>query len=65
MPSVCYSQGQTGFTCLYSVIIGDNEPVPLQPNLEKSGGANNDIGKFLVWPSSTDSPYMSFDFSGA
>ena len=65
MPSVCNREGQVGSRCSYSVIIGDNEPVPLQPNLENSGGANNDIGKFLVWPSSTDSPYMTFDFGGA
>ena len=65
MPSVCNSQSQIGFTCLYSVIIGDNEPVPLQPNLENSGGGNNDIGKFLMWPSGTDSPFMTFDFGSA
>ena len=33
---------------------------PLQPSVENSGGSNNDI----VWPSSTDSPYMTFDFGG-
>jgi hypothetical protein len=51
--------------CGYSVILGDNEPVPPQPNLENSGGSNRDIGKFLVWPSSTDRPYMIFTFGGA
>ena len=53
------------FSCLYSTILGDNEPVPLQPNLENSGGGNSDIGKFLVWPSSTDRPYMTFEFGSA
>ena len=62
---VCSSAPSIGLRCSYSVIIGDNEPVPLQPNLENSGGANNDIEKFLVWLSSTDSPYMNFDFGGA
>ena len=47
---------------MYSVILGDNKLVPPQPNLDNSGGGNNDIGKFLVWPSSTERPYMSFDF---
>ena len=65
MPSVCNREGQVGSRCSYSVIIGDNEPVPLQPNLENSGGGNNDIGKFLVWPSSTNSPYMTFDLGSA
>ena len=65
MPSVCNREGQVGFRYFYGVIIGDNEPVPLQPNLENSGGATIDIGKFLVWLSSTDSPFMSFDFGGA
>ena len=51
-----------GLRCPYSVILGDNKPVPPQPNLENSGGSNNDIGKFLVWPSSTERPYMTFDF---
>ena len=62
---MCSSVTSNGFICLYSVIIDDNEPVPLQPNLENSGGGNNDIGKFLVWPSSTDSPYMTFDLGNA
>ena len=65
IPSVCNREGQVGFRCFYDVIIGDNEPVPSRPKLENSGSGNNDIGKFLVWPSSTDSPYMTFDFSGA
>ena len=62
--SVCF-RDPPGFVCPYSVILGDNEPVPLQPNLENSGGGNNDIGKFLVWPSSTDRPYMTFVFGSA
>ena len=49
--------------CFCGVIKDDNEPVPVQPNLENSGGANNDIRKFLVWQDSTDSPYMTFEFS--
>jgi hypothetical protein len=51
--------------CSYSVILGDNAPVPPQPNLENSGGGNSDIGKFLVWHSSTDRPYLIFTFGGA
>ena len=54
--------GQLGITCPYGTILGDSEAVPPQPNLENGGGGNSDIGKFLVWPSSTDRPYMTFQF---
>ena len=47
---------------MYGFILGDSEPVPPQPNLENSGDGNSDIGKFLVWPSNTERPYMSFEF---
>jgi hypothetical protein len=50
---------------LYSAILGDNEPVPPQPNLENSGGGNSDIGRFLVWKNTTNSPYMMFQFGSA
>ena len=45
-----------------NTILGDNAPVPPQPNLVNSGGGNTDIGKFLVRPSSTNRPYMTFAF---
>ena len=51
-------------SCLYEVILGDNDPVPLQPNLDSENDIN-DIKKFLVWSSNTDSPFISFGFSGA
>ena len=54
-----------GYSCSYSEILGDNDPVPPQPNLENSGGGNSDIGKFLVWHNSTDRPYVNFGFSSA
>ena len=54
-----------GLICFYSTILGDNAPVPPQPDLDNSGSGNNDIGKFLVWPNSTDRPYMNFGFSSA
>ena len=53
-----------GYSCLYSEILGDNAPVPLQPNLDNSGGGNSDIGRFLVWHS-TSRPYVNFGFSSA
>ena len=65
MPSMCDRVDQIGFRCSYSDIIGDNEQVSPKPDLENSGGDNSDIiGKFLVWPSSTDSPFMTFDLGG-
>ena len=54
-----------GYICLYSAILGDNDPVPSLPSLENSGGGNSDIEKFLVWHNSTDRPYMTFTFSSA
>ena len=55
-----------GYNCLYySEILGDNDPVPLQPNLDNSGSGNSDIGKFLVWHNSADRPYVNFLFSSA
>ena len=53
----------SGLNCPYSAILGDNDPVPLQPNLEGESDTN-DIGKFLVWPSNTDRPFISFGFGG-
>ena len=50
---------------MYSTILGDNDPVPPQPNLENSGSGNSDIGKFLVWHSSTDRPFVNFAFFGS
>ena len=52
-----------GLNCLYSVILGDNDPVPLQPNLDSENDVN-DIGKFLVWPSNTNRPFITFNFGG-
>ena len=64
MPSTpgCHRDTQFGYFCSYdpNTILGDNVPVPPQPSLENSGGGSTDIGKFLVWPSSTDRPYMNF-----
>ena len=57
--------GQLGITCLYGTILGDDEAVPPQPNLDNSGGGNTDIRKFLVWLSSMDTPYMIFTFDSA
>ena len=51
---------QPGFVCCYSIILGDNESVPIQPNLKNSDGGNNDIGKSLVWPRSTKKHFMTF-----
>ena len=60
----CHRDTRTGFACVYdpNTILGDNAPVPPQPSLDNSGGGNTDIGKFLVWPNSTDRPYMTFAF---
>ena len=58
---VCRREAQ-GYFCQYSNILGDNAPVPLQPNLDNSRGGNSDIGKFLVWHNSTDRPYVNFGF---
>ena len=60
----CFRDTQ-GFTCFYITILGDNEPVPLQPNLKNSDSGNNDIVKFLIWPSNTERPYMTFEFGSA
>ena len=64
-PSECLRDTPDGLICAYSTILGDNDPVPPQPNLENSGSGNSDIGKFLVWHNSTDRPYMTFGFSSA
>ena len=62
----CRQDTWIGFSCFYhNTILGDNVPVPPQPNLDNSGGGNTDIGKFLVWPSSTDKPYITFALSSA
>ena len=53
------------YLCQYDAILGDNAPVPLEPDLENSGGGNNVIRKFLVWPNSTDGPYVNFGFNSA
>ena len=57
-PPVCV--GTTVLNCPYSAVIGDNEQVPPQPNLD-SVDDNNDVGRFLVWPSDTQDPYINFD----
>ena len=62
--SVCPQDTLYGLICLYNTILGDSDPVPPQPNLDNSGGGNSDILKFLVWPSSTDRPYVTFTFGG-
>ena len=58
----CIRNPGTGFICPYdtNTILGDNAPVPPQPSLENSGGGNTDIGKFLVWSSGTNRPYITF-----
>ena len=63
----CTRDARIGFVCVYdtNTILGDNAPVPPQPSLENSSGGNTDIGKFLVWPSDTDRPYMNFGFGSA
>ena len=62
MPSPqMYFTESSGLNCPYSVILGDNDPVPLQPNLDSKSDIN-DIRKFLVWPSNTDRPYITFTF---
>ena len=63
MPSQECTSELPGLNCLYSVILGDNDPVLLQPNLD-SDSDTNDITKFLVWPSNTDRPYITFTFGG-
>ena len=57
-PDCTFTSGR--YACPYSFIIGDNELVPVQPDLNSEDG-NNDIGKFLAWPSDTDSPYILFN----
>ena len=63
LPECCIEA--QGYRCLYSAILGDSDPVPPQPNLENRGGGNSGIGKFLVWHSSTDRPYVNFAFFGS
>ena len=63
--SECLRDSPEGLICAYSTILDDNAPVPPQPNLDNSRGGNSDIGKFLVWPNSTDRPYITFGFSSA
>ena len=46
-----------GFRCPYSVVLGDNEQVPTQPNLD----SQDDIGRFFVWERNTTHPYITFD----
>ena len=65
MPSECLLDSPEGLICAYSTILGDNDPVPPQPDLDNSGGGNNDVTKFLVWDNSTDRPYVNFAFSSA
>jgi hypothetical protein len=64
-PSACLRSIPEGLICGYSTILGDNEQVPPQPNLDNSGGGNSVIGRFLVWSSSTDRSYMTFRFASA
>ena len=52
------------FVCRYNHILGDNQEVPTQPNLNNSD-PNNDIGKFLAWQDATQRPYIVFTFSSA
>ena len=62
LPEMCFTES-SGLNCPYSVILGDNNPVPLEPNLDGESDTN-DITKFLVWPSNTDRPYITFTFGG-
>ena len=64
-PSEYVRNTPDGLICLYNVILGDNAPVPPQPNLDNSGSGNSDIGKFLAWHNRTDRPYVNFLFSSA
>ena len=59
---MCQLNTADGLICLYNTILGDNDPVPPQPDLDNSGGGNSDIGKFLVWHNSTNRPYITFGF---
>ena len=59
----CSRSGQD-FACRYNHILGDNQEVPTQPNLN-GGDSNNDIGKFLVWQGGTHRPYIVFTFSSS
>ena len=47
----------SGFHCPFSHILGDDEQVPPQPNLD-SEDSNNDINKFIVWKNDTTTPYV-------
>ena len=60
---LCQRSGQD-FVCLYNHILGDDQEVPTQPNLN-GGDSNNDIRKFLVWQGGTQRPYIVFTFSSA
>ena len=60
-PCPCFGQG---FICRYNHILGDNQEVTTQPNLN-GGDSNNDIRKFLAWQDGTQRPYISFKFSSA
>ena len=59
----CPRSGQD-FACRYNHILGDDQEVPAQPNLN-GGDSNNDIGKFVVWQDGTQRPYIVFTFSSA
>ena len=60
---LCLRSGQD-YVCHYSHILGDNQEVPTQPNLN-GDDTNNDIRKFLVWQGGTQRPYIVFTFSSA
>ena len=47
----------SGYICPFSHILGDNEQVPPQPNLDTEDN-NNDIAKFIVWRNDTTTPYV-------
>ena len=49
---------------VYNHILGDDQEVPTQPNLN-GVDSNNDTRKFLVWQGGTQRPYISFRFSSA
>ena len=57
-------QSAQGFVCHYDHILGDDQEIPTQPNLN-SGDSNNDIGKFLAWQDGTQRPYIVFTFSSS
>ena len=59
----CPRTGQ-GFVCRYDHILGDDQEVPTQPNLNGED-SDNDVEKFLVWRDDTQNPYIVFTFSPA